>query len=68
MNPPSITAASYTYTVKQHISVYAEIYLMEFMPLANPAKIESVFLFVERFQESGNVLAHFRVSVANFGY
>ena len=49
MNPPSITAASYTYTVKQHISVYAEIYLMEFMPLANPAKIESVFLFVERF-------------------
>ena len=32
-------------------SVYAEIYLIEFMPLANPAKIESVFLFVEGFQE-----------------
>ena len=66
MNPPSITAASYTYTVKQHISVYAEIYLMEFMPLANPPKIESVFLFVERFQEGGNALAQFYVNTVNF--
>ena len=46
-------------------SVYAEIYLVDFMPLANPAKIEGVFLFVERFQESGNALAHSQVSAVN---
>ena len=39
---------------------------MEFMPLANPTKIESVFLFVERFQESGNALADSEVSEVNF--
>ena len=38
---------------------------MEFMPLANPPKIESVFLFVERFQESGNALAHSYVNTVD---
>ena len=39
---------------------------MEFMPLANPPKIESVFLFVERFHEGGNALAQFYVNTVNF--
>ena len=49
-------------------SVYAEIYLIGFMPLPNPPKVESVFLFVERFQESSNALSHSEVSAVNFGY
>ena len=45
--------------------MYAETYLMVLMPLANSAKIEGVLLFVERFQESGNALAHSYVNTVN---